>query len=437
MASNLLCHTVAFDIMPDHKENGRSMMKLMSKIGLFALSAISGFALLPGMVSADVETSLLETFKQGEVTGQLKSYYFSQTFDAEGLDDSQIWVNGGNLGYKTDSFYGFKLGGTFQASFVGAKDDPQERTRGTLDADGAVLSEAYIRYNVSNTELKAGRQYLKSPMVAGSGSRMIKESFEAYLLSNKDIPDTPVTAGYVTRYQTRTDRSRYADNWFVDYEQNGTGDPGDFYKIGDDGMFFIYLKNNSVKNLGIQAQYLNVLDEVAGFYADAKYTFDIQFKPYLAAQIYYTDYDDDTKDNNDLYGFKGGVKVSDFDIFAGYTSAGGDVGDARVFRGVGQGSYSQYTATTKTAGAAAFEAGTDSFQIGTGYTYKDLAAKLRYTIFNNPAENRGLDEYTLNFLYKLPGWAEGFSVSIDFSILDYENDERDATDLRSRLIYTF
>ena len=412
-------------------------MKLYSKIGIFVLTAISGFTLQPVVASAEVQTSLFEAFKQGSVTGELKTYFFSQTFDADGLNDSQIWVNGGNLGYKTDSFYGFKLGGTFQASFVGHKDDPDGRTAGSMDADGAVLSEAYLSYDLFNTEIKGGRQYLNFPLVSGSGSRLIKESFEAYLLSNRDIPDTTLTAGFVTKYQTRTDKSSYDDNWFVDYEQNGTGDPGDFYDIGDDGMFFLYLKNNSVKNLGIQVQYLNVFDEVAGFYADAKYSFDVQFKPYLAAQIYYTDYDDDTKDSNGLYGFKGGVKVFDFDIFAAYTSTGGDEGDARVFRGVGQGSSSQYTTTTKTSGRDAFEAGTDSFQIGTGYTYKDLAAKFRYTIFDKPEENGDLDEYTLNFMYKLAGWAKGFSVSIDFSILDYENDLRDATDLRSRLIYSF
>jgi hypothetical protein len=407
-------------------------LEVIKSISVFAFAAFVGLSLHPNNASADDFTSLAEAFKHGSVTGQLKTYFFSQTFDGDVFDDSQIWVNGGNLGYKTDSFYGFKLGGTFQASFVGSKDDPQGRTRGSMDANGAVLSEAYLRYDISNTQLKGG-----TPLVAGSGSRMIKESFEAYLLSNKDIPDTAVTAGFVTKYQTRTDKSRYLSNWFVDYEQNGTGDPGDFYDIGDDGMFFLYLKNNSVKNLGIQAQYLNVFDEVAGFYADAKYTFDVKYQPYLAAQIYYTDYEDGTKDSNGLYGFKGGVKLSDFDVFAGYTSTGGDEGDAIVFRGVGQGAYSQYTATTKTAGATAFVAGTDSFQIGALYTFDTLAAKLRYTIFDHPAENRGLDEYTLNFSYKLPGWAEGFSVSIDFSILDFENNQLDATDLRSRLIYTF
>ena len=85
-------------------------MKLYSKIGIFVLTAISGFTLQPVVASAEVQTSLFEAFKQGSVTGELKTYFFSQTFDADGLNDSQIWVNGGNLGYKTDSFYGFKLG---------------------------------------------------------------------------------------------------------------------------------------------------------------------------------------------------------------------------------------------------------------------------------------------------------------------------------------
>jgi len=53
-------------------------MKLMSKIVVFYLTAISSFGLQTGMASADVETSLIEAFKQGEVKGQLKTYYFAQ-----------------------------------------------------------------------------------------------------------------------------------------------------------------------------------------------------------------------------------------------------------------------------------------------------------------------------------------------------------------------
>lgn len=415
------------------KEKG--MKKRLSVIGVSLLLGLGGFA---GSAFADDDTTdLKDWFSKGKIDGALKSYYFAQTFDGAGKNDSQIWVNGGHLGYTTGKFYGVRLAGKFQASFVGSKDDDDGKTAGSIDADGAVLSEAYLQYDLYNTRFKGGRQHYSSPLVANSGSRMIKEAFEMYFLRNTDIPDTEATVGWVSKYQTRTDKSKYSDNAFVDYKTDGTGEPGEFYDVGDDGMWILYLKNSSVKGLDIQAQYGNVIDEVQGFYADAKYTLDMGFKPYAAAQYYYTDWEDSTKDSNDLIGFMLGANFSGVDVFAGFTTAGGDEGDERVFHGLGQGSYYQYTAATKTSGAGAFEAGTDAWQIGTGYTYKGLKGKLRFSSFDNPADNADLDEWTLNLLYKFGGKFENLSVSVDFSILDYEDDERDATDLRSRLIYTF
>ena len=57
--------------------------------------------------------------------------------------------------------------------------------------------------------------------------------------------------------------------------------------------------------------------------------------------------------------------------------------------------------------------------------------------FDNPAPDEDLNEYTLNLAYNFQGLFENLSVSVDFSVLDYEDDQRDATDLRSRLIYSF
>ncbi len=39
---------------------------------------------------AEEAPTLVDAFKQGSVKGQLKSYYFTQTLDGEGLDDSEI-----------------------------------------------------------------------------------------------------------------------------------------------------------------------------------------------------------------------------------------------------------------------------------------------------------------------------------------------------------
>ncbi|MBU0464718.1 MAG: OprD family outer membrane porin [Proteobacteria bacterium] len=414
---------------------------MKKNIQLNLLAVIISVWMMSTAIADDYSTSLSDAFSKGKVSGTLKSYYFSQTFDGAGKNDSYIWTYGGNLKYVTGSLYGLKLGTNLQASFVGYKDDKDNKTAGSLDADGAVLSEAYLQYKIDKTEFKGGRQFVSLPLLAGSGSRLIKESFETYFISNENIPDTIITAGWARKYQTRTDKSNYGDNSFVKFENNGDGDPGEFYDIGDDGMYLVYLKNSSIKGLTVQAQYADVVDNVAGFYADAKYTFNMALKPFVAAQYYYTDYDVSTSRDNDLYGFQTGINVHGLDLFAGYTSTGGSAGDARVFRGVGQGAYYHYTGTTKTAGSGSFEAGTDAYQIGAAYKYHGLSSKIRYTDFDNPNANSDLEEYTLNMEYTfgeaLKGMLKGFAVSVDYSILDYENNANDATDLRTRLIYSF
>ncbi len=414
---------------------GERMKKRLSVLGIAVLVGVAGFT---GTASADDDAATLtEMFLKGKVKGSLKSYYFAETFDGAGKNDSQIWANGGHLGYTTGKFYGLRLGGEFQTSLVGSINDDDAKTASSMDAEGAVLSEAFLQYDLYNSKFKGGRQHYASPLVANSGSRLIKESFEMYSISNTDIPDTELTAGWVSKYQTRTDKSSYGDNAFVEYETNGSGRPGDFYDVGDDGMPILYMKNSSLKNLEVQAQYANVIDEVQGVYADATYTFDLEYKPYVAAQYFYTDWDDSIKDSNDLIGFKTGVNIVGADLFAGYTTAGGSAGDERVFRGLGQGAYYNYTTTTKTSGADAFEADTDAYQVGVEYTFADLTGTLRYTTFDRPVDGVDLDEWTLNLLYKFSGKLKNLSASVDFSVLDYENDDKDATDLRTRLIYAF
>ncbi len=400
---------------------------------------IAFFSISPSVFADDDTTSLKDAFLLGKASGTIKSYFFAQTFDGTGKRNSTIWASGGHLKYVTGKFYGARLGGKFQASFIGAKDDPDGKTAGSMDANGAVLSEAYLQYDLWNTRFKGGRQHIKLPLIANSGSRLIKESFEGYFLTNTDIPGTTLSIGWVNKYQTRTDKTRYGDGWFVDYEENGTGRPGDFYDIGSSGIVSFYFKNTSLENLAVQGQYTNVIDEVTGIYTDAIYTFSqTTFQPYVAAQFYYTAYDDPGKSDNSMLGLKSGLNLYGTDIFAGFTTTGGSAGDERVYRGLGQAAYYQYTDTTKTAGVAAFEAGTDSYQVGVAYKYnKTFSSKFRVSRFDNPADNMDLDEYTLNLDYHFDGALENFKISVDFTVLNYENDQKDATDLRSRLIYSF
>lgn len=62
------------------------------------------------------------------------------------------------------------------------------------------LSEAYVAYKLSNTELKVGRQYIATPLISGSGTRFMRESFQkGATLVNTDLPQTAIWAGWIDK----------------------------------------------------------------------------------------------------------------------------------------------------------------------------------------------------------------------------------------------
>lgn len=390
-------------------------MKKITKISL-----LTSFSLLSLTTNVFAQNSLADAFSNGKLKGQLKTYYFAQNFEDSSKNDSSIWVNGGNLNYITDSFNGLKFGATFQTSHVASIDDKDSKTKKTMDASGSVLSESYVDYKLKNTEFKLGRQYISLPLLNGSSSRIIKESFEGYFISNTDIPDTLISLGKVTKFQGRTDLD---------------GNVGKFEDIGEKGLVSFFVNNKSIKNLNLRLHYTNTRDEVAALYADAKYKFNSSYKPYVAVQYYNTNYDSAAKKDNSLYGLKTGISLSNLNLFTGFTKAGGKEGEDKVYKGIG-GKVASFTNAGKTS-TPAYEAGTKTWQVGVAYKIASLKSKLRYSQFDNPAENKDLNQTNLNLVYKFSGKFKNLKAHLDFSILDYENDSKDATDLRTKLIYSF
>lgn len=215
-------------------------MKRITKTSL--ITALSLTSLVTSM-SAD---NLSDAFTNGKIKGEIKSIYSSSNFLGKSNTDN-ISTVGGSLGYITSDFYGFSAGATFQASHVIDDRNKNNVFKNDLDASGAVLSEAYLNYKLSNTSVKAGRQFIYTPLVSSaingrSSESLVKDSFEAYLITNTDIPNTTITAGYVDKYQDKTDGKTNIGK-FEDFE---------------DGAYTLYVKNNSIENLELQAQYLNV-----------------------------------------------------------------------------------------------------------------------------------------------------------------------------------
>jgi len=219
---------------------------LLSVVASTMIMANGNIAPVKPVVNSTLEGALVN----GTLKGEIKSVFSASNFLGKASSTNVLAV-GGSLNYVTGSFYGFKLGTTFQTSHVpsashdtgalksaGATDDQP------LDIGGSRLSEAYLEYTLNSTTLKVGRQYIHTPLVSsandGKGSEgLVKDSFSAGVITNTDLPNTTLVAAYITKWQQKTD---------------GLGNIGNFKNL-EDGAFTFYVKNNSIANLTLQAQY--------------------------------------------------------------------------------------------------------------------------------------------------------------------------------------
>jgi hypothetical protein len=157
------------------------------------------------LTSMNAADTLADAFKNGKTTGTLEAWYWDRDMQAGNTHDDILNV-GLKLSYTTDTFHGFFMGATLQTSnspFASSVD--KTFFKANEYGPGAILSEAYLGYKMDKTVAKIGRQYIATPLIASSPNRIIKQSFEGATLVNTNLPQTMLFAGYVNKYQNRTD----------------------------------------------------------------------------------------------------------------------------------------------------------------------------------------------------------------------------------------
>jgi hypothetical protein len=335
-------------------------MKKMNKLSLIACLVI-------GTVQGFSGDNLANVFAEGKVSGEIKSQYFQKEVSDEKVN---IWTNGGNLSYVTGDFYGFNAGATFQVATVTAKDldDASNAYNSDQNVSGAVLSEAYLAYTTGNTTGKVGRQYISTPLVAGSDSRVFKESFEGIVLLNTELPNTTVVVAYVDKEQYRTDIA-----------SGGTDvkKVSDFVQVAD-GAYTLFVNNKSIENLTLNAQYAQInkgntttADDLKAFYSDASY----DFSPLtISAQTYQTDNGDAYESNGSAYGIEVRTTFDKLSLGASYTIID-DKGDV-VY---GLGNAADYLYSWSWIYGGVYDADTDAYKLSGGYKITDsLSFDLMY-----------------------------------------------------------
>jgi imipenem/basic amino acid-specific outer membrane pore len=376
-------------------------MRKLAKLSLVAAVAVAGLS------TSAVANSLSEAFAASKVKGEIKSQYYQKETNAGA--ESNIWVNGGNLSIVTGSFNGLTAGVTFQTSHVTSIDDASNAYLGDMDASGSVMSEAYLAYTLGNTTAKVGRQYISTPLVAGSGSRMFKQSFEGIVLVNTDVPNTVLVAGYVDKFQARTD---------------GAGGEPEFNQVAD-GAYTVYAKNTSIQNLTVQAQYAIIKENAAPEdtqhgYMDAAYKLN---NITLAGQGYYID---NGTAKGSMYGVKAAGNIVGVDARVAYTTSDDK---ANLVGGLGSGADASFTASPINGGV--YTADTDSYQVGLGYKFNmGLGLDASYTNWDNNATNTDFSETNLTGSYAIN---KNLSTKVMYSSFDGSSTQ----DYRSRVYLSY
>lgn len=394
------------------------------KLAKLSLAAIVVAGLTTSSFAAD---TLADAFKEGKISGELRAWYIDRDKDLAN-SSSDIFLTGMQLHYETGKFYGLSLGLTTQTSAAPFADETAKEVFGTdlnddLYGSGTQLSEAYVLYTLGHTTAKVGRQFIKTPLIGSSTSRMITQSFEGALVTNTDIPNTSVMIGAVTKFQDRTD---------------GDGGVGQFEELNKDHdyAYTAMVVNKSIPNVELTFQYLTFGDDSKGssatnriqgyedYYFEAEYTNKYNNFDYGIAMNYlYTDwkhYDEAT-----MYGVKLSLGYGNFKTYVAYSSINDDDGNKGVKAGVGGGAQPNYV-KGKQIRVGTYSSDTTGYTVDANYNFKQigLTTGARYTqldVASKPANQN--DQSITDFYgsYKFLGALKGLEAELLYTILGDES----------------
>lgn len=235
--------------------------------------------------------SFNEMFTKGDVYGRLRSNAFLWDWETEQSNqtlDNTAWGLGGSLVYKTANYLGFSSTLGFYATFPltneeiltstpvktgvkAGKDTFRTEADGTQSAM-TVLAEAALEYKIGNTQVAVGRQKVETQLVSTNDTKMIPQTFEGITIKNKDIPQTKLELGYLTRQKLRDHDEFHSLMVAGDNDTQGLSYNDDYGRhkgikvstvtaAGKDltpAMMYAMAENSSIPNLKLNAGYYEI-----------------------------------------------------------------------------------------------------------------------------------------------------------------------------------
>ena len=372
------------------------------------------------LISANATESLDEAFKNGKFNGHIRAFYIDRNWQGaleSAKTDYDAFAVGVDLHFETASFYGFSAGiGLYSDNDFGWNDSDVSKVHTSIlgdNGDGySFVGEAYVKYQNGNTTFKAGRQKLNTPLAAADDARMIPNLFEAYVLTNKDLPDTTLVAAHVTKIAPGTFFNQYRSSsaagqalaLTAGYGANADASIGKFqdmgwYAIGKEtnGVTAGAVIYKGIKNVTLQAWDYYAHDILNALYLQADFKWNClisdKIKPFAALQ-YINEKDIGDKlageVDSDYFGAKIGAKYNNFTFYTAFSTTDSNT-NAAVNGGVitpwgGMPAFTQGMVTRHQ-----FFADTDAWKVAGSYKWSDFGINLKtalyYTSFDVGKDN--------------------------------------------------
>jgi len=354
---------------------------------------------------------LSSMFSNGKVSGQIREFSISRTYKKS--DNSGYTRNGnaigGHLTYETDDFRGLSLGAAFYTTNAFARSNEKSSKTtdpslfGSNNDSYSILGEAYLQYKFGKTLFKGGRQMLNTPLAGADDVRMLPDLFEAYILTNKDISDTTLVVGHLSKFAQGTFGRVYSSGLLSATSGYSNVDSknqvGGFVNMGTyatgtstSGVTFGSVTYTGIKGLKVQLWDYYAHDISNSIYgqADLKWNclFSDSVKPFASVQVIkQSDVGDKLlgKLDGTLVGGKIGAKVNNVTAYVAYTQTGknssseaasGGYENSIVTMWGGMPGFTQGMVTRHM-----FLAGTKATKVGAVYNFKDLGANATAAVY--------------------------------------------------------
>ena len=213
--------------------------------------------------------------------GQIRAGYI--TFSEDGESHTNAYALGGHFHFNTKRWNGFMVGTeVFTVLNLGVDQDPIHINGDLFNENGKsfiLISQAYLDGKWGNTEIKLGRQALDTPHADSDDIRMMPNYFEAYNITNTDIDDLTLTAGFIRKMAGWENGVNSAE--FVNVNETlGTAND-------TDGIYYTSASYEGIKDLSLALWYYNYNDIANVVYAEAGYSYSFAKETTLTLGLQY------------------------------------------------------------------------------------------------------------------------------------------------------